>query len=160
MATRTFALVIAAALTAWMGLAGANVAAGPSPDQPPEGYAWAGACKDCHAEIHASWEKSKHARALARLHGESSRDPACVYCHVTGSPAKVEVRGDVVNAGVQCETCHGPSAAHVANPMDKPPMRLPPARVCEACHNEKSPHFRGFFYQGMLKFGTHKMPGT
>ena len=61
--------MIATALTAWAGLAGANAAA---PGQSPEEYAWAAACKDCHAEIYASWEKSKHARAF----GHQARDQA------------------------------------------------------------------------------------
>ena len=153
MATKSVALMIGFAVAMFTGASGAGAGAGAG--QPPEGYAWAAACKDCHADIHAYWEKSKHGRALLRLRGEDQNAPACVNCHVTGGAGKVLVKGDVVNGGVQCESCHGPSAAHVANPTEKPPARVPAAAVCESCHHAKSPHFRGFFYQGMLKFGTH-----
>lgn len=151
MAIRSFALIVGFVVAIVAGTSGKG---GLLAQSDAEGYAWAGACKDCHAEIHAWWEKSKHGRAFGRLHGENQNN-ACVNCHITGQAGKIEKGGKLLNAGVQCESCHGPSAAHVANPMDKPPTRLPGPAVCEGCHNAKSPHYRGFVYQGMLKFGTH-----
>jgi predicted CXXCH cytochrome family protein len=153
MVTKTVGVIIGAFVAALLAGAGAGTLRAAN-TQAPEGYAWAGACKDCHADIHAYWEKSKHGRAFGRLHGDNQHN-ACVGCHVTGVKQRVEVDGTLQNAGVQCEACHGPSAAHVANSMEKPPTRLPGPAVCEGCHNAKSPHYRGFVYQGMLKFGTH-----
>jgi hypothetical protein len=54
---------------------------------------------------------------------------------------------------VQCEACHGPAAAHVADPAVRTGLvRKPKVETCTACHCDKSPHFRGFYYDGMLSF--------
>ena len=37
-------------------------------------------------------------------------------------------------------------------------VRKPSAELCERCHNAKSPHFRGFFYDAMLGF-AHRTKG-
>jgi hypothetical protein len=157
MATKTVALIVLIGGFVVAMFAGASAGSLRAGAQEADGYAWSGACRDCHADIHAYWEKSKHGRAFGRLHGDNQHN-ACVSCHVTGKAGRIELDGKLLNAGVQCEACHGPSAAHVANPMDKPPTRLPGAAVCEGCHNTKSPHYRGFVYQGMLKFGSHPIP--
>jgi hypothetical protein len=120
----------------------------------PEGYAWADACKECHADIYKAWRETKHSKTLNRLdRGERAKEE-CVGCHVTGAQAVVEVEGDVVNAGVQCEACHGPGKAHAEQAKTAPPalegLKKPAAAVCQACHNEKSPKFKGFFYAGMV----------
>jgi hypothetical protein len=67
-----------------------------------------------------------------------------------------------VNANVQCESCHGPGKAHIeaatggaAKPGNV--TRSPAQRLCETCHNDKSPHYRGFFYSA-LKGLVHKVP--
>jgi hypothetical protein len=112
----------------------------------PAGYAWAGACKDCHIAIYTSWENTKHARAINRLNSEDQQKD-CIGCHITGAKTLVLNNGKPVNAGVQCEACHGPGAAHVADP------KVLPGKVressCTACHSDKSPHFRGFYFKGM-----------
>ena len=137
------------------GVVTAREAAVPAQNPPPgepSGYAWAAACRDCHSAIYDAWEKTKHARAIGRLSG-SEQEKECITCHVTGAPGKIERDGRVVNAGVQCERCHGPAAAHAADPAVKAGLaRRPPESACLACHNEKSPHYRGFHYQGMLAF--------
>ena len=119
----------------------------------PEGFAWAGACKDCHSDIYKSWAATKHAKAFKRLKGGDQEKP-CVGCHVTGAKSVVKEGGDIVNAGVQCEACHGPAKAHAENAKTAPPalegLMKPAAVGCEACHNDKSPHFKGFFYDGMI----------
>lgn len=120
-------------------------------------YAWADACKSCHADIYESWSKTKHSRTIDRL-SSSEQQQECVVCHSTGGTGRLEVEGKFVNRNVQCEACHGGSAAHAADPTNHEGlMKTPPARVCEACHNEKSPHFRGFVYQGMVKL-SHAVP--
>jgi hypothetical protein len=128
----------------------------PAAKQAP-GYAWAEACKSCHADIYESWAKTKHARTLDRLSNDEQQQ-ACITCHTTGGVGKLEVDGKFVNKGVQCESCHGPAAAHVADEKNKVGLsKIPPARVCEGCHNDKSPHFRGFVYQGMSRL-SHAIP--
>lgn len=121
-------------------------------------YAWAGACKTCHADIYASWERTKHANAAERL-SKSEQEQDCIGCHTTGGAGKVERDGKFVSRGVQCEACHGPGGAHAADPFNKDTLsRVPSPQVCEACHNAKSPRFRGFVYQGMAKL-SHTMTG-
>jgi hypothetical protein len=121
------------------------------------GYAWAEACKSCHADIYESWSKTKHSRTIDRL-SSSEQQQNCIGCHTTGGVGKLEVDGKFVNRGVQCEGCHGPGAAHAADPTNKKGLlKTPQSRTCEACHNDKSPHFRGFVYQGMSRL-SHAVP--
>lgn len=121
------------------------------------GYAWAEACKSCHTDIYDSWAKTKHSRTIDRL-SAAEQAQACIGCHTTGGVGKLEVEGNFVNKGVQCEGCHGPGAAHAADPTNKVGLsKTPSAKTCETCHNDKSPHFRGFVYQGMSKL-SHAIP--
>jgi hypothetical protein len=152
MATTHRTIGLALAGTALL-LAAATVRAATAAQEPPAAkYAWAEACKSCHQDIYDAWEKTKHARAISRLsHGDQEKE--CINCHVTGGPGKIEENGKFVNANIQCESCHGPGAAHVADPAVRTGLsRKPKQQVCDACHNSKSPHYRGFYYEGMLGF--------
>lgn len=148
----TFASVLAAAaLAAGSVLTAAHSgqdAPAPVAAQPaaPPGYVWAGACKDCHKEIYASWENTKHARAINRLNTEDQQKD-CIGCHTTGTKALILENGKPVNAGVQCEACHGPGGAHVADPTKLPDKVRESS--CTACHSDKSPHYKGFMFKGM-----------
>ena len=144
-------LVAAAIVGVWAARAVA------SPQAPSgEGYAWAEACKSCHAEIYNAWAGTKHAKALSRLSG-TEQEKECIGCHVTGAKSRIEQGGRVVNGGVQCEACHGAAAAHVADPKVKTGlMRKPPESLCVECHNDKGPHFRGFFY-GVMANLSHQV---
>lgn len=124
---------------------------------PADRFAWAEACKSCHTEIYESWAKTKHARTIDRLSAdEQAKD--CVVCHSTGGMGKIERDGKIVNKNVQCEACHGAAAAHVADSANRAGLtKTPQAKVCEGCHNDKSPRFRGFVYQGMSKL-SHAVP--
>ena len=124
----------------------APLAAAPAGAVDPAGYVWAGACKECHAAIYASWEKTKHARAITKLDSEQQQKD-CIQCHVTGAKALVLEDGKPLNAGVQCEACHGPGAAHAADPAKLPPKVR--ERDCTTCHSDRSPHFRGFVFSAM-----------
>jgi RecJ-like exonuclease len=151
-------------------MAGMLVAAGAwAQEAPPsqaagtaaEGYVWAGECKACHAEIYDSWSKTKHARTINRLSAEERKaGSACIGCHVTGPREPVDAGGEVVNASVQCESCHGSGKTHVeaakaGNAASAKMVKSPPQRLCETCHNDKSPHYRGFFFAA-LKGLVHK----
>ena len=133
----------------------AALAQDPAPAQAP-GYAWADSCKTCHQAEYDSWAKTKHATALERL-SPPNQQSACVGCHVTGAKMRItDANNKVLNKGVQCEACHGGGAAHVADPKVKTGLvRVPPSATCEECHNDKGPHFKGFWYDAM-KTLVHK----
>jgi RecJ-like exonuclease len=126
-----------------------------------EGYVWAEACKACHGAIYDAWHETKHARTIARLSAEE-KETACIGCHVTGPKQMVVEDSKHVNVYVQCESCHGAGKAHIeaaTGGAAKPGgvVRSPAQRLCESCHNDKSPHYRGFFYSA-LKGLVHKVP--
>lgn len=123
------------------------------------GYVWDAACKECHAEIHDAWAKTKHKTALNRLSAAEHEQP-CAACHLTGSAKPVSLEGKIVNAGVQCESCHGPGKDHVdsAKGGAAVPTKMgtkPGESLCVQCHSDKSPHFHGFFFSAMKGF-VHK----
>jgi predicted CXXCH cytochrome family protein len=69
----------------------------------------------------------------------------------------VESGSKVLNAGVQCESCHGAGAAHAGDPTVKTGLvKEPGEQVCLECHNDRSPHFRGFVYAGMSRL-SHRV---
>lgn len=152
---RTLTLLAVALVT----FASTRAASAQEPDT--SGYAWAAACKDCHAEIYDAWSKTKHARTINRLSGDERKaGSACIGCHVSGPREPVVVSGELVNANVQCESCHGAGKAHVegakaGNAAPAGLVKKPQSAVCEACHNDKSPHYRGFYYNALAPF-VHK----
>lgn len=143
------------------------------PDEGP-GYVGAAACAACHEAIVTSWQATPHAWALETLRKVGAeRDPECVACHVVGwsrdptrawqrtassfrpprpddgdAPATA-TRGPVLH-GVQCESCHGPGADHVAAPHDPARIarhptpgrlfRTPTRATCAACHDPDNSH--------------------
>jgi hypothetical protein len=121
----------------------------PKPETPTASpYVWAKGCKDCHTEIYTAWEKTKHSTALTRL-SAADQQKECAACHVTGGEKVLE---DKANAGIQCESCHGAGRAHAESAVAGKPTPLtkkPDGKVCETCHNDKSPHFHGFYYDAM-----------
>ncbi len=123
------------------------------------GYVWDVACKECHSEIYDAWAKTKHKTALNRLN-TAEQDQPCAACHLTGSAKPVSLDGKIVNAGVQCEGCHGPGKEHVdtAKAGAAVPAKFakaPGETLCVQCHSDKSPHFHGFFFTAMKGF-VHK----
>lgn len=75
----------------------------------------------------------------------------CLDCHVTGLDVRIEEDSrwttDFVDAGVGCESCHGPGAAHAESmePGDiVQPRKLDPERqmaLCGSCHGPRDPVF-------------------
>jgi len=137
----------------------------PKPDGP---YAGAAACKPCHGTIYDKWSKSGHQRSFERLGSEDRRKPDCLACHVTGTADIVAAQLDKPShPGVQCESCHGPARAHAEQAATSPPATRgltarPGEAVCLRCHNSKSPHFRGFFFNAMVGMvhGPGKAPSA
>jgi hypothetical protein len=54
----------------------------------------------------------------------------CVLCH----SGIAEVRQASNHRGLACEGCHGPSAAHVANPVETKPVIPREREFCPRCH--------------------------
>ena len=114
-------------------------------------FAGAEACATCHVKAYDIWQKSHHAKALGNLKAKGKdQDPECVSCHVLG----FEVKGGFVSesdspqfANVQCESCHGPAKAHVANPGIKPVLTGggKTKEVCVSCHH--LPHSSSFEFK-------------
>lgn len=142
---------------------------GQESEHPRPGYVGASRCKVCHLEIHASWEKTSHARALLALGKDGATNPACLRCHVTGyGDTTYGMRSTPADlGGIQCEACHGPGSLYSkSSVMRNRSMshELGLVRVdsttCIRCHNQESPTFKGFAYQAGLSSGTHlRKPG-
>jgi hypothetical protein len=86
----------------------------------------------------------------------------CVGCHVTGyeqpggSTVTHNLDGALVNVG--CESCHGPGAAHSADP-EVAILRHTPESTCVVCHNKQhSDLFDYDAYLEMLVVPGHGLP--
>ncbi len=116
-------------------LAQENLAAREPAIEQPSGAEFVGAakCGECHKKAYSKWQTTKHfhgydsiktgresqkAEFISRVH-----DPECLACHVVGWDPQNVLRyksGFVDEAtnpalrGQQCENCHGPGSAHVA----------------------------------------------
>jgi len=115
-------------------------------------------CKTCHnvAEtglFHSDWAATPHARAIFVLSEQERADPLCLSCHTTGygKPGGFVSMAETPKlANVQCESCHGPGAEHLAsarrnlrNPSAAvPPPGKPNELNCRGCHNERSPTWK------------------
>ncbi len=129
----------------------------------PAGYGIAGsdACQDCHQQDHHAWQATAHASAWATLKSSGSQvDSYCQQCHVTGyglpggfvsnlrSPQRVSVG---------CENCHGPSAAHAAQPRTQTPFFGRARDACIQCHDEEnSPKFQYEAAWPKIQHGAHR----
>lgn len=128
-------------------------------------------CKVCHnAKADGAqwdvWKTKKHSQALASLKTPeadkiakergsdkpAAESPQCLKCHVTAynpetaaAPAKIKLED-----GVQCESCHGPGAAHAKDGQKikfskdttidvKANLTTITADLCTKCHNTESP---------------------
>jgi len=121
------------------------------------------ACAECHPGDTRLWENSKHAHAWQSIAAKGAHvDPACQRCHTDGYglPGGFLSRGATpARVNVGCESCHGPSGAHVENPtVHTPHYRQAKAR-CVICHDrENSPHFELEPYWAMIRHGDSDTP--
>ncbi len=119
------------------------------------------------------WKKNAHAKAYETLASDEAKkiakekgidDPQkaseCLKCHVTahGVDAKLLEKKHKVEDGVGCESCHGAGGEYYKNKVMKDisagkidgatvGLIEPNEKVCVACHNDKSPTFKGFDYK-------------
>jgi hypothetical protein len=64
----------------------------------------------------------------------------CEMCHTDVA----DVKNKGVHAGVACEACHGPSAAHTEDPSGHPAVKPDPAVLCVRCHEANPSKPKGF----------------
>jgi hypothetical protein len=135
-------------------------------DSPP-GYRIAGSsrCRACHEEAQQTWQRSRHAHAWGSLLAKQAHvDPDCQRCHTTGygqpggfasalrSPSLV---------GVGCESCHGPSLAHVEDPQRPTGCAGAAQDRCRDCHDrENSPKFEYHAYWTKIFHGPAEKPAA
>jgi hypothetical protein len=133
------------------------------PPNVPPGFALAGSdtCRKCHQNDWHSWRQSAHAAAWHSLERKDAQaDPDCQRCHATG----YGMPGGFVSAGrshalvgVGCESCHGPSAAHVADPTVHTPHFREARAGCQSCHDrENSPKFALDSYWNKIRHGSSR----
>ncbi len=131
----------------------------PPPAHAPADYRIAGstACISCHAAEHAQWASSKHAHAWETLVDHKYHvDSYCQSCHTTGfgQPGGFENRAksEATLTAVGCESCHGPSQAHVSQPSVRTTFNA--FDQCISCHDqENSPKFDLKDYWSRIQHG-------
>lgn len=99
-------------------------------------------CVDCHADKHAGWSKTAHARAFDTLKKIGQQNnPACVVCHTVGAGVPTGFISETATPqfkNVQCENCHGPAGDHLSS-GDIPtvsPIVYKSSILCAGCHND------------------------
>lgn len=114
----------------------------------PETFRVAGSseCRECHPRDCTAWRESKHAHAWLSLTASGAEvDPYCQQCHTTGYglPGGFHSAGQSKHlTSVGCESCHGPSRAHVENPKTHTAYFGQASGRCVGCHDrENSPDF-------------------
>ena len=101
------------------------------------------ACGQCHTSQYIKWSNGAHAHATDPLPPRAVEfETSCLDCHASGSMRGTDNKAVVARLqGVQCEQCHGPGSAHIANP-GKGYGRISDMQTCLKCHSsETSPGF-------------------
>ncbi|MBS1787137.1 MAG: hypothetical protein JST85_05410 [Acidobacteria bacterium] len=109
-------------------------------------YVTSEACAKCHKTEYETWQKTRHSHAFAALETKQrTYDAACIGCHSLGFQKPggfVNIKATQHLANVQCESCHGPGAEHVARPTVASYKTPPKNESCLVCHDrENSPDF-------------------
>lgn len=159
-------------------------------------------CKVCHNKKDEGaqydiWKAMKHANAFQALSSDAALEVAakigleskpaesaeCLKCHVTSYDVETKSVHPKVKMveGVQCESCHGPSSAHLDDGK-KLMMKKgdgidvlaniirPDANTCLKCHNDENPTWNpekytlengekvGFDFEQAYALITHSNP--
>ena len=125
---------------------------------PSAQYAGGQACAECHEGVHDLEQNTHHTRALETLKAiGQGNNASCLPCHTVGFGLPTGFQTELTTphlAGVQCESCHGPAAAHAANEMDltKRPRKEIASEVCGGCHTgSHQPTFEEWKSSGHFK---------
>jgi hypothetical protein len=107
---------------------------------PVNNYVGSGACGSCHPDTRAAWQQTAHAGAYNSISGlPASVAKDCFVCHTVGNgwpSGFVNITNTPWLAGVGCENCHGPGAAHVyGNHSLVQPAVTIASQVCGGCHD-------------------------
>lgn len=134
-------------------------------------YVGAKKCKMCHNKDakgaqYKQWATTKHASAMKSLNAEEAKDPTCIKCHSTyGSVDQDLILSLKITDGVSCESCHGPGSKYFPSGTMKNREKamakgliVPTEAVCITCHNDESPHFKGFDFAEYSKKISHPNP--
>jgi hypothetical protein len=135
------------------------------PGAPPEyRLSTSTSCVSCHKSEFESWSHTNHAKAWQTLVTKGfDPDPFCRKCHTTGYalPGGFDsLSATPLLVSVGCESCHGPSAAHVADPRVHTPYAA--SDQCTRCHDhDNSPSFQFATYWNKIRHGpaTHSGRG-
>jgi len=126
----------------------------------PSDYRVAGteSCRECHEDDCRLWDDSRHARAFESLRTKGAHvDPECQRCHTDGYALPggfISVRRSAGRAHVGCESCHGPSQAHVDEPEVRTAHYTRAKDHCTGCHDrENSPEFELESYWAKIRHG-------
>lgn len=136
-------------------------------------YIGAAKCKMCHnkadkGEQYNKWLASPHAKAMDRLKGADATNAKCLKCHSTAASVDQGLIASITAAeGVSCESCHGPGSLYKTATIMKDKtlamskgMIMPDEKVCKKCHNEQSPHYKGFNFKEYSAKIAHDDPTT
>jgi hypothetical protein len=108
-------------------------------------FVQSGACSQCHVAQYIKWSNSAHSHASDPLPPRANEfEASCLDCHATGpKPGSLTEKPQFTRfQNVQCEQCHGPGSAHVANPGKGYGRIGDMMSACVSCHNrETSPGF-------------------
>ncbi|MEN6407107.1 MAG: multiheme c-type cytochrome [Thermoguttaceae bacterium] len=128
----------------------------------PKGFFVAGgvACQKCHVDDCELWRKSQHAAAWKSLEAKGTHvDPECQRCHTTGYGLPggfASMRRSPAMVDVGCESCHGPSQGHVADPATHTAHFGQARDHCAGCHDrENSPTFSYDAYWRRIQHGRN-----
>lgn len=124
----------------------ASALAANNPGGQASAYVQSEACAKCHVAEYESWRNSRHSHAFAALETKQRTfDAACIGCHSLGFQKPggfINIKATPQLANVQCESCHGPGAEHLAQPTAKNYKTPPKNESCLICHDrENSPDF-------------------
>lgn len=134
-------------------------------------YIGAAKCKMCHnnpakGEQYNKWFAGPHAKAYNVLSEEEKKNEQCLKCHSTAALYSSLSMPTIKNEeGVSCEACHGPGSTYKSMAIMKSHEQslkngliVPDEALCLTCHNEESPHFKGFDYASYLERIAHPNP--
>lgn len=115
------------------------------------------ACRNCHSQDGTHYSSTSHSIAWETLQANRSHvDPFCQQCHTTGYGANsgfASMKKTPQLFDVGCESCHGPSSAHVQNPAIR--TLFVAHDQCLQCHDrENSPEFEYNHYWKQIIHGV------